>query len=362
MRGAWLGAVIFGTLLCMRGFAQQETATIDGSKPLVLHAYANLVQVPTLILSHAFRPLPPLSKDQIFIRLDSGPAFHPVKMHIEGDEPISLAILLDVSDRNDPLMRHMRQLLPQLSQHSILTSQDTVSVFSGDCKLIRSALALPATADVLSKALEQGWAGAGLHGESNHRCANSLHLWNFTAKALETLATLPGRRVLLIISNGEDRSSSVTRNRLAEYADEKSIAIFGLRELMHLQLARGFSVPPEGGAGVYSASLEGEDPFLQLCELTGGVAVATPEKQLPESLRNIFRMVRGRYILEFPRPDDSTPGKHSVEVKIPSSDAFTTAASVTVLIPEPSRATDPTTIPSSSSPAVLGKRRVLTPH
>jgi hypothetical protein len=174
MRGAWLGAVIFGTLLCMRGFAQQETATIDGSKPLVLHAYANLVQVPTLILSHAFRPLPPLSKDQIFIRLDSGPAFHPVKMHIEGDEPISLAILLDVSDRNDPLMRHMRQLLPQLSQHSILTSQDTVSVFSGDCKLIRSALALPATADVLSKALEQGWAGAGLHGESNHRCANSL--------------------------------------------------------------------------------------------------------------------------------------------------------------------------------------------
>jgi hypothetical protein len=349
-------------MMLLHAFAQQDTVTRDDSKSYVLHAYTNLVQMPTLILTSKYRPIPPLRKDQIFIKLDSGPAFHPVKMHIEGDEPLSLAVLLDVSDRNDPLMRHIPQLLPQLAQRSLLTPQDTVSLFSGDCKLVRSALATPATSEGLRHAIEQGWAAPGLHGESNRRCAGSLRLWNFSAKALETLASLPGRRVLLIISSGEDKSSSTKWSQLAKYANQQNIAVFGLRELMRLQLTRGFSVPPEGGAGVYSASLEGEDPFLQLCELTGGVVLATPEKQLPESLRNIFTMVRGRYILEFPRPDDSTPGVHTVDVKVPSLDAFTTAASVTISTPDPTQTADPTTIPSSPSPALMGKRRVLAPH
>jgi hypothetical protein len=73
-------------------------------------------------------------------------------------------------------------------------------------------------------------------------------------------------------------------------------------------------------------------------------------------------MMRGRYILEFPRPDDDTPGGHSVDVSVPSLDTFITTAGVAIALPDPSRETDPTTVPSSPSPAVMGKRRVLSPH
>ncbi len=340
--------------------AQQDAAAPDTSKPYVLHVYANLVQVPTLILSSEFQPVDPLTRDHIFISLDSGRVFNPVKMHIEGDEPISLAILLDASDSNAPLMSHIAPVMAQLAARS-LNLQDTVSIFSVDCKLIRSGLSLQATPDEVERAIERGLKAPTLH-EQGRSCAKSLHLWDTTAMVLRSLGSLPGRRVLLIVSNGDDRKSSTTWNELREYADLKSIAIFGVRELMRLQADRGFSLPPVGDTGVYSASRLGEDRYLQLCELTGGVALATQKKKLLESLQRILAMVRGRYILEFPRPDDSTPGGHSVEVTVPSLSAFVTTSGVTIALPDPSQANDPNTVPTSASPAVMGKRRVLNSH
>ena len=361
MRIAWLAAAAMaGALAPLCTLAQQDASAPDTSKPYVLHVYANLVQVPALILSSDFHPVAPLTKDRIFISLDSGPEFHPVKFHIEGDEPISLAILLDTSDRQDRLMRDIHPALAKLAESS-LNMQDSVSVFSLDCKLIRSGLFLPP--DRLANAVERGLDAPNLHeGGKRRTCADSLRLWDFTGIVLKSLGNLPGRRVLLIVSNGDDRKSSTKWNELREYADLKSIAIFGLRDLMRVQATRGFSFMPIVGPGVYSASAAGEDPYLQLCELTGGVALATPQKQLLESLQRILAMVRGRYILEFPRPDDSTPGGHSVEVTVPSLSAFVTSAGVAMALPDPSQKNDPSTVPSSASPAVMGKRRVLNGH
>jgi hypothetical protein len=362
MRCHRLKAVALAGLLTTgwSGAQQPVPSPAEPAKPYVLHVYANLVQVPALILSSEFHPVAPLTKDRIVISLDSGPAFHPVKMHIEGDEPISLAILLDASDRQDRLIPDIHPALAKLAQSS-LNIQDSVSVYSVDCKLIRSGMFLPP--DRLASAVEHGLDAPALHeGGKRRSCAQSLHLWDSIGTVLKSLGDLPGRRVLLIVSNGDDHKSSTKWNELREYADLKSITIFGLRDLMRVQASRGFSINPVVGAGVYSASAAGEDPYLQLCELTGGVALAVPKTELPESLQRILAMVRGRYILEFPRPDDNTPGSHNVEVTVPSLSAFVTTSGVTIALPDPSQKDDPNTVPTSASPAVMGKRRVLNSH
>src|SRR6185437_15102769 len=75
-------------------------AQAEGTPPAqayTLHAYANLIQVPTLVLGADRHPLPPFSREQFTLRLDSGPPFHPAQIHREGDDPISLAIVIDDS-------------------------------------------------------------------------------------------------------------------------------------------------------------------------------------------------------------------------------------------------------------------------
>ena len=339
--------------------AQQSTQNIP-TEPYILHVYENLVQVPALILTSGLQPLAtPLAKDHIFISLDSGPKFHPVHMHIEGDEPISLALLVDASDSRDPLLPQLRLGVASLARTS-LNVQDNVSVFTVDCRLIRSGLDLPANPDELQSAVQRGLEAPTLHLGKKPSCAHSVHLWDAATLVLKSMESLPGRRVLVILSNGEDYGSTMNWNAVREYADVRSIAIFGLRNIMHLQDGKEFNVLTLGNTRFYNSPDAAEDPYSQLCELTGGVLLQIRQKQLAESLQSILTMVRGRYILEFPRPDNNTPGSHSVDVTVPSLRTYITTAGVVIALPDPSRRTDPTTIPSSASPAIMGKRRSLT--
>ena len=346
--------------LFVPGLAAQQSAQSLPTEPYVLHVYEDLVQVPALILTSGLRPLArPLTKDHIFISLDSGPRFHPVHMHIEGDEPISLALLVDASDSKDPLLPQLRLGMASLAQTS-LNVQDNVSVFTADCRLIRSGLDLPANPNELQSAIQRGFDAPTLHLGKKPSCAHSIHLWDDAALVMQSMESLPGRKVLLVLSNGEDYGSSTSWNAVREYADLKSIAVFGLRDITHLPDGEQFDRIARGNTMFYGAPDAAEDPYSQLCELTGGVLLQIRGKQLAESLQNILAMVRGRYILEFPRPDNNTPGGHSIDVTVPSLRTYITTAGVVITLPDPSRRNDPTTVPSSASPAIMGKRRVLT--
>ena len=81
--------------------------------------------------------LPDFKPDQFNIKLNSGPSFHPSRVRREGDDPITLAILLDVSGDQS-------HLLPALSKNFsnwIATSfkpQDRISIFALDRGLVRT--------------------------------------------------------------------------------------------------------------------------------------------------------------------------------------------------------------------------------
>jgi hypothetical protein len=329
--------------------------------PYVLHVYANLVQVPTLVLSTDFKPLPPQALSEFNIRLDSGPTFHPTKLHIEGDEPISLAVLLDASGNQDRLLKSLPAEFAQFAGRS-LRPHDHLSVFALHCTLVRSADFLPASYPQIEQAIANALSAPTLHGAKNKAaCRGSVPLWDATAKVIQSLSDRPGRRVVLILSEGEDRKSKMPWSDLKQYAALKNVTVFGLRDLAEFGGDFGYRYPNGGAAGVVVAhgNMQ-EDMFMELCEENGGLVLSTLPQDLPKALETFIAMLRGRYIIEFPRPDDSTPGRHAIDITLRSHRAFIATAGVEVALPEGDR-NDPSTVPSAPSPAVMGKRRPLKP-
>jgi hypothetical protein len=319
-----------------------------------LHVYVNLLQIPTLVLSPWLSPLPPISLDKFNISLDSGPRFHPTHIRLEGDDPIDLAILLDLSGDAYHLQSALSHSILAFANQS-LQPHDHVSIYAIDCLFVGTANDIPATnGDRIAHALDTAISYPRLHGvgETAPHCAKSLHLWNALGKVAETLSPVPGRRIILVISNGHDQRSAVHWNDLRSYAASRSIAIFGL-----------YPTPdPHTHPGGFHLMLSTEDPFNQLCQLTGGMVLFTSPSEVSYNLEHTIDLVRGRYILEFPRPDAGDRGEHHINVTLRNADAFIRPAGISYPPADPSIANDPTTLPSTPSPAVFGSRHPLNPH
>ena len=120
--------------------AQDEPRmVVDGGVP-TLHVYTNLVQVPTLVLTMSQdRVGKPIAESRFSVSIDSGRWFRATHVRQEGDDPISLSILLDVSGDSADVMPKMGDALGKLASLS-LHSRDRVSMYALDCSLRRSRL------------------------------------------------------------------------------------------------------------------------------------------------------------------------------------------------------------------------------
>ena len=95
----WSGAVL--------GAQDRASAGLPDDKQGVrtLHVYENLLQVPVLVLRPDRDHIPkPIDADRFSVSLDAGPWFPATHVRREGDDPISLSILLDVTGDGGLLM------------------------------------------------------------------------------------------------------------------------------------------------------------------------------------------------------------------------------------------------------------------
>jgi hypothetical protein len=322
------------------------------SNPLTLHVYANRIQIPVLA-SEPFRP--PISQLQFDVRLDSGPPFRASHVRLEGDDPIALSILLDVTEDQDNLLPDFSDAFANFASES-LKPQDRVSIYVLDCRLIHAASNIPADPDRIRKAVDGAIQSARLREPSkpHHGCERSIHLWDALLFATGQLSNQSGRRVVLAVSHGNDGGSTHKWLDLRNLANDTGTAIFGMTLL---------SKPPDQFTFIH------EDMFLAVCQLSGGFIRVAEQKRLPTQLEGFIRNVRDRYIVEFPRPNDLTGGAHSILVKISdskSSEPFpglVLPAGISLPIADPAILADPNTIPSDPSNApTLGKRRILPPR
>jgi len=329
--------------------------------PYTLHVYTNLIQIPTLVVTSDLKQLPPIPLKNFNISLDEGSPFHPTRVHREGDDPIDLAILLDASDDQNILIKNIGATLDTLIP-SYLHPEDHVSIFALDCTLIRSFDDLPANAANLHLGVTAVLASPKLHGTKTHSaCANQLHLWDAMARISVGLATRPGRRVLLAVSDGRDTASTSKEYDLSQLLSSESIALFALQDtfsfngnfatsLSETRLSRHFAMGTDSS----------EDIFRELCQNNGGTTLPTSPDDLKRNLQNVITMLRNRYILEFPRANNSEPGLHNINVTIPDPTAFIAITGVIVPLPDTKLLADPTTVPTTTpSQVIFGNHRPL---
>jgi hypothetical protein len=343
---AW--SLLYG--LCFASGLNGVPLAAQDAPAYTLHAYTDAIQIPVLVLSRKHEPIKPVAADRFSVSLDGGPQFRATHVRLEGDDPVSLSILIDVSEPQAELLPKIGDAIAGLAPLS-LRPQDHVSVFAMDCSLIRTLNDVPADPERLKRRVEaalQPWGDRGR--KFGVGCRQTVHLWDALALMTTQLSKLPGRRVILAVTDGADLGSAHTWNELRRFAQASGVAIFGLSDEFNESSRLRFQ------------NIGQENPFNSVCELSGGLWFTVSKKGLSNKLRWFTDIVRGRYIVEFPRPFNGAIGLHNLSVSIAKSDAFVRSSGISVPIADPAVLADPTTVPSDPSlTPELGNHRVLTP-
>jgi len=184
------------------------------------------------------------------------------------------------------------------------------------------------------------------------------------------MATLPGRRVMLAMTDGHDRGSVHSRGQIRLYAAGTSVAIFGLAP--HGWAGTGIADQlAEEASGLIDEPYQAPSPQLEessrgdlfalLCQLTGGLVLTARSSDLAGEMQRFVEMVRGRYIVEFPRTDEATAGEHSITVTVGNRQAFVRASGKSVPLPDPEeRVNALTQVKDPEKTPKYGTRKVVT--
>jgi hypothetical protein len=186
------------------------------------------------------------------------------------------------------------------------------------------------------------------------------------------MRSISGRRVIVAVTDGEDRSSGISWSDLKTYAQVHSVAVFGVKYL-EPAVRPGMSVNRTGracaGAGFEACTRIGlyrsatEDSFNSLCQLSGGSLFVIGKRSLWDTLMWVTTMLRERYVVEYPRPRNSTPGVHSLDVRVDKGDYIILPSGTSFPMLDPAILADPATIASdpSHTPQQGGRRVISKP-
>jgi hypothetical protein len=286
--------------------------------PYTLHLYARLVELPTIILMPRHQSASPLNPKSVNIALDAGRPFHPASIRLEGDDPLSIAILLDSSSNDDHF-----SLIPAFSRNYMawitksLRPQDRITLYSLRCDLYRTSANQAPDSTLLQPELDQAVAHSLPHqGKARSACTQPIGLRDTINFIMRQLPNTPGRHVLLVLTDGGDDKSTTPWSSLILAATFHSVTLFAL--------ARSSPSLYEWGSNL-----------RELVQHSGGFFFSISPDQLTSALNYDVKLLRARYILQFPMPDAMTGGLHHADVTLSNGDATIRQAGITVPLPNP---------------------------
>jgi hypothetical protein len=334
-------------LVAVGATAQSNTGAASTSKQTpfpdatpTLHVSTNLKQVPVLVLTQDYERMKPIDPSGFRVSLDSGPRFRPTYVRREGEDPISLAILIDTTNPANELLPALTRAIAALPP-DFLHPQDHVSVYAIACTLIRTAFDTPANSSVLTDAVQRAMAPWQIRQEQNQElkkrkkalppsCKPTIRLWDSMAQVLDDLDQQSGRRVLLTVTDGNDTGSKTLWTKIMTQAQINSVTVFGLMPTQTVT----FGKPHEVSEIFHVNSpffTSPEDKFEQICVQSGGIRLHTSEHIAMFELKEFTQMLRERYILEFPRSPKEKAGAHTLAVSYTKkSDLYIAASGISV--------------------------------
>jgi len=324
-------SLALGLIFVLIAAALHAQSPPEASPDNTLHLYTRIVELPTIVLRPSHPLLPSLDPKRVNIKLDLNPTFHPTSIRLEGDDPISLAILIDT--RGHPFLLPPLQAALSTWLTASFQPQDRISLYAMNCHLIQSAHDDPPNPALLQPIFDSLLTRSEADTTRSHAdCPNPVGPREAIYFAMRQLAQRTGRRALLMVTNGGDDKGTVKWSDLTSYATLCAVTIFGINA-------------PDPTLYQWSGD------FNDLSQRSGGFYVITPPGQVSDKLSRIIQLLRQRYILQFSMPSNLTSGVHLVYVTIDNTTAIIRPSGITVPINDPSTHTGPVNIPLGSPAA-----------
>ncbi|MGC1650330.1 MAG: VWA domain-containing protein [Candidatus Sulfotelmatobacter sp.] len=270
---------------------QKPTNQEPQSEPTTtIRVDVNLINVFVTVTDEHGAPIGGLTKENFFLKED-GREQKIAVFDKESALPISIALAIDtsLSTRHDlPL----EQASAKRFAHAILRPVDAMSVYSFS-EVVREA---PSgyTADLrrIDQNIDHVQLGA------------STAVYDAVYVASRSLDKRKGRKVLVLITDGEDVDSKVEYKEALRAAQEAEALIYSI-----------IIVPIEASAG---REIGGEHALIQLSDDTGGkYYYATSTTQLDDAFRKISDELRTQYLLAYyPSQRTSFSEFRRIEVKV----------------------------------------------
>src|SRR4030095_12945882 len=215
--------------------------------------------------------------------------------------PIDVAMLMDTSNSVTPQLKFERDAAYSFLETVLKYRQDRAlfATFDSQVELHQD---LTNRLDLLTKAIDKVKAQGGT------RVYDAI--WSVCEEKMMSAATTGRRRVMVIITDGEDTESERTLQEAMEIAQRSETSISVI------------STKSGGFFGVQAGTVDRkEDKELKrLAEDTGGRAFFTAEViELEKSLTQITRELRNQYMIAYEPTNNNYDGKERrIEVKLPN--------------------------------------------
>jgi Ca-activated chloride channel family protein len=212
----------------------------------------------------------------------------------QSELPLHLTLAIDTSGSVSKDMAAEADAARRFA-HALLRSQDQMSLlqFATDVRELVSFTNKVSQID---------------HGLGQLRGDSATALYDAICLGSERLDGNPGRRVLVIISDGDDTASTATYAQALEQALRNEAMIYSI-----------IDVPIESSAG---RDLGGEHALITLAEQTGGKSFYVSDGGLDKAFARVSDDLRTQYLLEY-YPKNQEPGRafHHIQVTVPKATA-----------------------------------------
>lgn len=327
------------TVLCAAAWAfvqpccaQASAASVENDKS-TLHVYVNLVQIPVLVLNSSLHPVPRIPDNSFRVTIEGLGKIHPARIRMEGEDPINLVLIVDRSVRDDTLWNDLPKSMEPLIQS--LRSRDHISFLAMDgCGARRFGPEMaPYDPDWLRQTAKVVTDMAPFKSRGKQACPKPVTYWELVMYAAGKLSQYPGRKILVTLGPG-DRLNPQMAQQVHSLLTGHSITLF--------PVIHGFATSSPFQSRGVDMDADALQAMSTQAELSGGMLLGTSYRDFGKTIAQPVELARGRYIIEFPRPDKLPPGLHHIDVADGHPRDFIRVAGISVPIAGPNEMKDPT--------------------
>lgn len=278
----------------------------------VLKVGTKLVNVLFSVTDKQNRYLENLTKDDVVIT-ENGQPQEIFAFKKEFDLPLTMAIMVDVSGSEQYVLPQLKDAGAHFVDSVIRTGKDVAAIikFEGEATLMQN---LTSNKNRLRKGLEEiayiappGQYGGtpGINGNSRQ---GGTSIWDSViAVAADLLAKEPGRKTIVLLTDGQDTTSRMKMNDAITEALRAEVVIYAI----------GIGDPVGGGFSIGGGVDEGK--LKTLTEATGGRAIIpNSRRDLDSAFLQLEQDMRQQYLLAYePTNEAQDGGFRKIEIKVP---------------------------------------------